>query len=383
MFFPFLSLYLRENAGLSGTQIGLVLATFPAVGLVAQPLWGILADRTGSRIRVLTAVTLAAGVGEAAVGLAHGFSAIILTVAGLAFFGSAVIPLSVSIAFAALSDRGPHAFGLARAWGTVGFLFSIVTMPMILDWWQAWHGLVRRPGGPSEPGLEIMFALAGMMFFVAALVASQLPHSESVALRAGRGDWRLLLRERSVVRVLAVGLVAYFFVQGPTGIFPLLIRDRGGDIDMVRGMWVAMLILEIPLIALAGTGLARIGARGLLTVGITVGGLRWFITGMVTDATLLYAVQLLHGVVVTGLLIGGPLYLEAVVPERLRSTAQSLFSMAGIGAGGLLSNLVAGWLVDVAGVTAPYIYGGIGATLLGLSVIWILPKPERLIEERA
>ncbi|MEE9185938.1 MAG: MFS transporter, partial [Candidatus Binatia bacterium] len=52
IFFPYYSLYLRENAGLSGSQVGLVLAIIPLVGIVAQPFWGQVADRTGERSRV-------------------------------------------------------------------------------------------------------------------------------------------------------------------------------------------------------------------------------------------------------------------------------------------------------------------------------------------
>ena len=53
IFFPFYSLYLRENIGLTGWQVGAVLAVPPLVAVVAQPAWGVLADRTGSRARVL------------------------------------------------------------------------------------------------------------------------------------------------------------------------------------------------------------------------------------------------------------------------------------------------------------------------------------------
>ena len=53
IFFPYFSLYLRENAGLSGTQVGLVLAISPLVGMFAQPVWGQIADRTGARTRAL------------------------------------------------------------------------------------------------------------------------------------------------------------------------------------------------------------------------------------------------------------------------------------------------------------------------------------------
>ena len=44
IFFPYFALYLRENAGLTGTQVGLVLAISPLIGMIAQP------DRKSTRL---------------------------------------------------------------------------------------------------------------------------------------------------------------------------------------------------------------------------------------------------------------------------------------------------------------------------------------------
>jgi len=74
IFFPYFSLYLRENAGLSGTQLGVVLAISPLVGMIAQPLWGQVADRTGARSRVLAFLTLGTALGYAGLGLAQGLA---------------------------------------------------------------------------------------------------------------------------------------------------------------------------------------------------------------------------------------------------------------------------------------------------------------------
>ena len=78
IFYPYFSLYLRENAGLTGTQVGLILAISPLVGMIAQPFWGQLADRTGKRGRLLALLTLATAAGYYAVGVASGFWAIVV-----------------------------------------------------------------------------------------------------------------------------------------------------------------------------------------------------------------------------------------------------------------------------------------------------------------
>ena len=377
IFFPYYGLYLHENAALTGTQVGIVLAVVPLVGSTAQLLWGQIADRTGARTRVLAVVTVGAALGYSALGATSGFPTIVMATAVLALFATAIVPVAVSVSFAALRDAGPHAFGFVRAWGTVGFLVLVVGFPWALHRLQAARGLTPVSGGPSEPGLEVMFVGTGLLVFVAALLCFALPRGEGVALRADRGDWRQLLRQGPLVRLLIFSFAAYVSLQGPMALFPVYIRGLGGDMDTVGRMWILMLLLEIPLVLLSGTGLVRFGPRGLLMIGVLAGGVRWIVCGLSDNLLIVYLTQLLHGVTVVGVLMGAPLYLDAVAPERLRSTGQTMLAMVGVGWGGAVSNAVAGWLLEHVGTGAPYIAGGLGGLVLGCLVPWILPRPDR------
>jgi len=371
--FPFFSLYLGENAGLGGTQVGLVLATIPLVGLAAQPLWGQLADRTGARPRLVALLAVGAAAGYAGLGFARGFSALLLATALLACFASALIPSCVAVTLALARDAGPDAFGRARVWGTVGFLLLVVGFPRLLDSSQAARGLEALPGGPSEPGLGLMFPITAAWTLCGALVALALPREGAVSARALRGEWRALLRHGPFLRVLLVAFLAYFFTQGPMTMFSLFVRARGGSLDAVSEMWVLMLLLELPLIFYSGGLLLRVGPRGLLALGILACGLRWAVCGASGELGPVYAVSLLHGAVVAGLVVGAPLCADAVVPERLRTTAQGLLAMVGLGAGGILSNAAAGWLFERAGAQFPYLAGGLGALVLGCLVPVLIP----------
>ena len=92
IFFPYFSLYLRENAGLSGTQVGLVLAISPLVAMIAQPIWGQIADRTGARTRTLAFLTVGTAFGYLMLGMAAGFWPIVLATALLALVGTGDFP---------------------------------------------------------------------------------------------------------------------------------------------------------------------------------------------------------------------------------------------------------------------------------------------------
>jgi PPP family 3-phenylpropionic acid transporter len=354
-----------------------VLAAIPLVGIAAQPFWGQVADRTGSRARVLFLVACGAAAGYAAMFFARSFAALLLATAGLAFFSSAMVPTCVAVTLALTGAGGARAFGRARVWGTVGFLVCVVAFPRLLHGVQQRAGLEPVAGGPSEPGLELMFPATSAVVFVGALLALALPRTGAVGVRAPRGDWRRLLRHGPFVRLLAFAGVAYLCLQGPMSFFPVFVRARGGSIDSVSEMWILMLLLEIPLIWASGASLERLGPRGLLAIGVLAGGVRWVVCGFADDLSWIYPVQILHGVVVAGLVIGGPLYVDAVCPDRLRSTGQGLLAMVGVSVGGIASQLSAGWLLENVGPDAPYAAGGIGAITLVCLMPLLVPPASR------
>jgi MFS transporter, PPP family, 3-phenylpropionic acid transporter len=375
IFFPYYSLYLRENARLTGTQVGLVLATVPLAGMFAQPFWGQVADRTGARSRILALLSLGASLGYLALAQASGFPAILAATAALACFSTAILPMMTSVTLGMLHGSGPYAFGLTRAWGTLGYLLLVVAFPWLLRSFREVQEIAGQSSGASEPGIGVMFYLTAGLVFTAGGIGFFLPRRGAVALRASSGDWRLLLKNTAVVRFLFFALVVYMLQAGPMWLFPVYVRSRGGDLDTIRQMWIFMLLVEIPLVMSSGAGLKRLGPRGLLALGVLAGGVRWAVSGLSQDFYVIYSVQMLHGVMVLGLLLGGPLYLDAVVPGRLRSTAQALLSMIGVGIGGIISNAGAGWLLEHVGADTPYIVSGLGSMVVGCLVWLILPSP--------
>ena len=374
VFFPYYGLYLRENVGLDGFQVGVVFATLPLVGFFVQPLWGIVADRSGLRIRVLAVLASGSAAGYFLLGCVESFLALVCITVLFAFFSRALIPMTVSVSLAVLQGS-QHAFGIIRAFGTLGFFCAVLGFPWLL---AALPPLAvfqtTALSLPSEPQLGILFPLAAGLTLCAAVSAITLPHRGPVALRALQGEWRSLLSQGPFLRLTLVGFLAFFFLHGPMDIFPIYIRDRGGDIETIRNMWCVMLVPEIIFMTLLGTSVRRLGARGLLAVGIGAGAFRWLFLSQVTALPLLYPVQVLHALTVTGLFLGGPLYLEATIPPQLRSTGQALFSMISMGLGGGCSSLMTGALLEQAGINAPYLVGGAGALLLALLLPSLLPS---------
>jgi PPP family 3-phenylpropionic acid transporter len=365
--------------------VGLVLGIPPLVGMIAQPIWGQIADRTGARTRILALLTVGTAFGYVLVGAASGFWPIVFATVFLALVGTPIFPLMMSVSMAILTGAGRHAFGRVRVWGTIGYFIIILAFPWMLENVPAEWVRDSSPAA-SQPRLGLMFPITGALVLMAASVAFLLPNKGAVGLRAGRGDWRELLGNSAFLRFLVFSLLTHFLMHGPMWLFPLFVRARGGDLGTIRDMWILMLLIEIPLVWLTGSGLKRLGARGLVALGVAIGGLRWSLCAFVTDPVMLFAVQALHGATVVGLNLGSPLYLDVIAPEKLRSTAQGFLSMIGTGVAGVASNFTAGWFIDRSGIDTLYALCGAGLLVLGGAAWWILPparKPEREADEIA
>jgi PPP family 3-phenylpropionic acid transporter len=377
LIFPYTSLYLKENGGLSATQVGIVLAVQPLVGLLAQPGWGQISDLTGGRSRVLTLLAFGSACALAFFGQLRGFPALVCGMALLACFHQPIVPSLTAVTLAGLESGKRQWYGVVRAFGTLGFALVVLGFPPLLERIQEARGWAPPPGDPSVPGLGLLFALAGCFAFLAAWTGLLLPRKGAVATPAEPGAWRLLLRHGPYLRLLGVMFAGFFLLHGPMVFFPVFVRSLGGHLEHVALSWAWMLSLEIPFLIWAGVLAARRDPRLLLMAGLVAGGARWAGCALAPDLSWVLPMQVLHGVAVAGMITGAPLYVDAAIPGRLRSTGQGLLGLVGAGLGGAASAAVTGRVIEHFGTRSPYLVSGTGAMLLGLLVFVLLPRPTR------
>ena len=373
--YPYQALWLSESVGLGGIELGFVLALRPAMGILFQPLWGHVADRSGRRPQVLALVLGGVALAYSALPWVGTLPALAAVYAAAACFGTSVMPLGTSVTMEALGPTASQRFGRVRAWGTLGYLILMFSFPRFLAAWREQAGLSDAPG---EPGLGAMFLGAGALSLCAGVLVARLRADHPRGERSRRGDLGQLLRHGPFVRLLGFVFASHLLLQGPIQFFPLLVESRGGDLETLANLWVPMVLLEIPLVYFAGKGVDRFGARALVMLGVGADGLRWVLALLAPDFVWMGAANLLHGVVIAGLLIGSALYVEQVVPERLRSTGQGVLAMFSVSFANVFSNLGAGALLDRLGVDSLFWIAGLGAVGLALSGLLWLPKPRRM-----
>ena len=362
VFVPFFALFLRESVGLNAGQSGLVLAIPPLVGLIAQPVWGQVADRTGSRVFVLVLIAGGTAVAYLALTGAHDLPSTVLATFVLALFQSALMSTSVSVTLGVVGATA--SYGRVRVWGTLGYLAIVAGAP-------AWLDAQRATSADGRVGIERLFFGAAALAVGAALTALPLRRHAGLTSRAQPGDLRALLALPAFRRVLAFSAGIQLFIHGPLQFFPLYVRARGGDVRDLSHMWIWMVLLEVPMIFGSGRLFARFGVARVMTAAAACAGLRWIGCACAPSLAYAYPLQLLHALVVTGLNVGTALHVEQIVPGRLRSTGQALVVMVMVSVGGMLSSTLTGAALDRFGVDPVYFAGGAGALLW--AVVWWRP----------
>ncbi|MCB1492824.1 MAG: MFS transporter, partial [Rhodobiaceae bacterium] len=117
---PYLPVWL-ESRGLSGAEIGVVVAVPMVMRVVFTPLMAVAAGRFATLSRAIAIFALLGTIPILAIHQASGFSAIVLAIGLSALFWNPVLPLTEALALAGVR-RGSASYGRMRLWGSGSFI---------------------------------------------------------------------------------------------------------------------------------------------------------------------------------------------------------------------------------------------------------------------
>ncbi len=357
---PWMAVVLERNDVPARSQ-AVILAAFPIGVLIAGPLGGWLADRTGREVRVLRATTAIALVASLLLVGAVGVVALGLATVAVALFRAPVPPVLDMYTVGQLGfDR--RGYGGIRAWGSIGFIIAAFGVGLLVDSW------------PAAP-LVIGAAAVGLL---AALSWSFSERGRAVAAR-GRTSLLELLRgpvllPLCVVAVLHRATVSYYDLY-----YPLHTTETLQLPGWVAGASIAVGVgVEVGILVTGHWLLARFGPMRLILLAVTATIPRWWLTAELTAAWPLVATQALHGLSFGAWWVGGVALVARSTPEEQRTSAQGLFVAAGHGVGTLLALALAAALVEPLGTGRTFLAMiAVSAAALAAALIWLGPAVAR------
>ncbi|WP_096189787.1 MFS transporter [Evansella halocellulosilytica] len=357
--FPLLSVYLQNEVGLTGSQIGVIMSVGPIVMLLSQPVWGILSDYTRQPRKLLSV----AAIGTGTMGLIYLFAEqylwLVMIAAGVALFQSALVPLSDSMAMNYVHEKGGD-YGNIRLWGAAGFAISVLIMGSLSDW----------------VGQSVIFYGFAIVLFISAFYAWRMPKDSTVVRVELRKEMKQLMK---VPRFL-VFLVVTFLVFGPimanNFYFGLLIQFAGGSLAGVGFAFLLAAGSEVPFMRWAGGWIQKRGIIMILFCAAAVSGFRWLFYAVGPSPSLIYVTTVIQGFSI-GLFIPAALqYVTFLAPKEVKATAVAIYSAVGNGLGAWFFTYTAGLIIDWHSILGVYLFYGV-MTLIGAMLILFLMRKER------
>jgi len=349
-----------EELGLSGSQMGLLGAVLVVGGMVAQPIWGGLADRFAASKPVLL---IAAGVSSVVI-LAYPlagtvpdpFLLLVLATALLSTVRSPIVPITNAMILSKGLD-----YGQVRAFGSIAFGLGSLVIGWLL----------------SQYATEIVFYIYAVGMVVLVLIVRGVPDAEADLTPDLKTEALKLVTNKRFLLLLSVTVLLAGASASGSAYFAVYIRAIGASDGLTGTAWMLKTVGE----AVIFLSMARIGLtnRTQLTLGAALYVGVYLVYAAVATTAAILAVQFVLGVGLALYNIAIVEFADRFAPEDLTSTGQAVLSAFGIGTGRALGELGAGGVMDAIGVQSMYyVLAVVALAALLLSLVFHGPTLRRL-----
>ena len=320
--------------GFAPWQQSLVGSAWGVAALVGIFFSNQFADRNFSAERFLAVSHLIGGV--ALLGTAFSTSFWPFFACYLVFSLVYVPTLSVtnSIAFANLRDPAAG-FGGVRMGGTVGWV--LVSWPFVF--------LLGAQATVEQ--VRWIFLVAALISFVFAGYALTLPHTppRKADDAVDKLAWRRAFKLLGAPFVLVLFIVTFIDSVIHNGYFVMADAFLTNRVGIAGNLSMVVLSLgqvaEIVTMLVLGRVLAKLGWKITMIVGVLGHAARFAVFAYFADSVpVIVAVQLLHGVCYAFFFATVYIFVDAVFPKDVRSSAQGLFNLLILGVGNVAASFI-------------------------------------------
>lgn len=344
--FVTLGTFLTTTLAASGGQVGMAFSTQSWGAIIAPFVIGLIADRFFNAERILAVLHLIGAVLLFQLYRAADFSDFYPYVLAYMMVYMPTLALVNAVAFRQIKDPALE-FSRIRVWGTVGWIVAGI----VISFGFAWDSQQAIAAG----GLRNTFLMSAVASLVLGLYSFSLPNTAPLKSTAGPAslkqmlgvDALSLLKDRSYLVfflasiLICIPLAFYYQNANP---FLAEIGVTNPTAKMAIGQ-----VSEVLFMLLLPLFIQRFGIKIALLVGMLAWALRYvlFAFGDNGDQAFMLLIGIaLHGVCYDFFFVCGQIYTDAKAPERFRSSAQGLITLATYGLGMLMGFWIAGQITD-------------------------------------
>ena len=317
MFAPYVAMYfIRKD--LTNLQAGSLVALVSFVGFVAQPIWGIISDKYNVTRLLVTISCWTTSVIVLTYTLTDKFEYLIIIVTLFSIMRS---PLHANVAALALHHldlKGVREeYGKFRMWGSIGFIIATII----------------SGGFFFEDNLTTAIYVFSGCLILLGFISLKLP-DRGISSTVQWRDSIALITNSQLLRIFLLGIICVGITLGIADQYLVVYLDEINASAWIVGLTVAITAFpEIPIMSYAEKFIRKWGLRITYVVGLSALPIRWLLNMLVTDPNIALPIQALHGIAMSALLAVGTIFVDNILPKRLRASGQALYlsSLYGLG----------------------------------------------------
>ena len=360
MVYPLLPIFLTSSLGASPAIVGIIEGIAESLASLLKVFSGYIGDQT-SRKKELAIVGYGGSfLGKAVLLLAGSWGMVLLArMTDRLGKGIRTAPRDALIADAADPKARGRAFGLHRALDTLGATVGVAIAYLLLT------GSVAT----SNETFKRIFLLSMIpaMLGVLALFLVRQPRAAREGRKSLSFSWRKLNGKLKAFLILA-----FIFTLGNSSNQFLLLKASylGASVPTVLLMYLVYNLSYGALSYPAGRFSDKIGRKRVLVAGYLIYALVYFAFARVSEAANLWLLFIVYGFYIAFTHGVEKALLADIAPADLRGTVLGLHATL-VGAALLPAYLIAGFLWDWLGASAPFYFGSIMGLLAALGLVYI------------
>lgn len=337
MFISFLPVYL-DVQGLSPAQIGFIIGTGGFVTLFAQPLWGMISDKTRSSRKVLLVLLMFSSIIGYLLYETSSYPLLILFAMLLYFFLMPIDPLTESLNFT-VSESSGISYGSIRTYGALGYAVASLLTGYVISYYGA-HSLAY------------LFVGIGLISFV---IGWKMPNAPVTGKPVTISSLKHFISNKETLLFLLLVFICSVPARMNDTFLGVYIRELGGSTELVGQAFFIAAGSEIVVFALSFWWMRK--GKELLTISFAAVFyfLRFFISAWITDPHLLTYLQILQLLTFPIFYSAAIQYLYRIVPAEWRATGQTVLALLFFGVSGILASYVGGAVYETFGGQTLYL----------------------------
>ncbi|OIJ12766.1 MFS transporter [Anaerobacillus arseniciselenatis] len=334
----YLPVYFQES-GLTGSQIGFLLAVGPLAAMIAQPFWGYMTDKYKTSKKVIIVCLSGAIFSSVFLFQNLDFSLLTLVIFVFFIFMAPVGGLGDSLA-QKTANQLSITFGSIRMWGSIGFaVMSLV-------------------GGFLFTAIGIQYIyLPFILFLIITLVigirikdikTSQKPVNFKEALK--------LVQNKKLMMFFVIMMFITVTHRSSDSFLGIYIVERGGVESFIGWAWFIGVSAEALVFATSTLWFRRFHALTFIIIAAILYSIRWFLMAVIADPMLVLPLQVMHGLTFGIFYLSAFHYVTKIVPEQLQSTGHLLFYSFFFGLSGIIGSSLGGQIIEQSSAQHLYLF---------------------------